>query len=182
MELSNVKLSTTTPIQQHGSGMEAPSRQAVLPATKVPKCQSTPMLAGGVPALNSRGREPPAFNNNNNAKSTSSPGVISVTQINLRHTRGAWDTLVPHLLRRSFPVVLVTEPYTTKHNTIPRIHKDIRTVYMKNSKERPRAALLLHKSLIDSCWTLEEYTNKDQVAVCLTLGSKKLILAALYMD
>ena len=107
---------------------------------------------------------------------------ISVTQINLRHTKGAWGTLLSNIFARRNPIVLVTEPYVETNNLLPKVHKDLVPFYYKKGDARPRAAILIHKSLADKCWELPQFTTKDQIAIKINHDSKDIILVSSYMD
>ena len=54
--------------------------------------------------------------------------------------------------------------------------------YYKKGDIRPRAAIVLHKSLEPRCWELEKFTTPDQVAIKIRVESRELILASSYMD
>ena len=108
--------------------------------------------------------------------------MISVTQINLRRKQKAWSTLISNIHGRRNPIVLATEPYTTKNNLLPKVHKDLTPFYYKKGDVRPRAALLTHKNLEDRVWELTQFTTPDQVAIKIKHDSKELILASSYMD
>ena len=111
-----------------------------------------------------------------------SSDFISITQINLRHTKGAWGTLLSNIFAKRNPVVLVTEPYVETNNQLPKVHKDLVPFYYKKGDVRPRAAILIHKSLADKCWELPQFTTKDQVAIKINHDSKDIILVSSYMD
>ena len=132
---------------------------------------------------------------NNNCGSGDPPGApakgkkfvrssdfISITQINLRHTKGAWGTLLSNIFAKRNPVVLATEPYVETNNQLPKVHKDLVPFYYKKGDVRPRAAILIHKSLADKCWELPQFTTKDQIAIKINHDSKDIILVSSYMD
>ena len=54
-----------------------------------------------------------------------------VTQINLRHKKGAWGTLLSNILIKKHPIILATEPYADTSNNLPKVHKDLIPYYYK---------------------------------------------------
>ena len=79
-------------------------------------------------------------------------------------------------------IILVTEPYSLKNNHLPTVHHDLTSYYKKSKDLRPRAAILVHKHLLDQCWELTQFTTQDQVAIKITYNKKDMILISTYMD
>ena len=77
---------------------------------------------------------------------------------------------------------MVTEPYSLKNNHLPTVHHDLTSYYKKSKDLRPRAAILVHKHLLDQCWELTQFTTQDQVAIKITYNKKDMILISTYMD
>ena len=107
---------------------------------------------------------------------------IPITQINLRHKKGAWGTLLSNILIKKHPIILATEPYAETSNLLPKVHKDLVPFYYKKGDQRPRAAILVHKSLADKSWELTQFTTKDQIAIQLKHDKEDIILVSSYMD
>ncbi len=77
---------------------------------------------------------------------------------------------------------MASEPYTNNKHQLPTINKDLNSYYCKDGVIRPRAAVVIHKSLEPKCWELQNFTTPDQVAIKIRIDSKELILASSYMD
>ena len=116
------------------------------------------------------------------AANTGKQDLLSVTQINLRHTGRAWSTLITNIFGRSNPIILATEPYTLNNHKLPRVHKDLVSFYYKKGDIRPRTAILVHKNLADRCWELSQFTTHDQVAIRIKHDNKELVMVSSYMD
>ena len=128
------------------------------------------------------------YSHKNKAKKPSSTAhagisdIISVTQINLRHTGQAWSTLLSHIFGRRNPIIIASEPYAYKNNKLPKVHKDLISFYSKKGVCRPRAALLVHKHLANKCWELSQFTTYDQVAIQIKHDNKEIVIVSSYMD
>ena len=105
-----------------------------------------------------------------------------MTQINLKKRKDAWDTLVSNILHDENPIILSTEPYFNTDNTLPNINSNLVGYYDTNSSGTPRAAIIIHTSLVESCSIIKELTNPDQVAMTLDYGIGKVLLLSTYMD
>ena len=108
--------------------------------------------------------------------------TYSITQINLKRKYNAWGTLLANIHGRKNPIILASEPYTNNKHQLQNINKDLNSYYCKNGVTRPRAAIVVHKSLEPKCWELQNFTTPDQVAIKIRIDSKELILASSYMD
>ena len=119
-------------------------------------------------------------------RSAASPGSAGdfyiVTQVNLQHCKVAWDTLVVNLCNINNPVFLVTEPYHYTNNKLPKVNKDLVPFYYSKGDINPRAAILIHKNLVDECSELTQFTTRDLVAVTLKFNGEEKILVSSYMD
>ena len=62
------------------------------------------------------------------------------------------------------------------------MHKDLIPFYYKSELNKPRAAILIHKSLEKSCWELPEFTTADQITLKIRFNSKDFIITSTYMD
>ena len=120
--------------------------------------------------------------NGSNCRGKSVTDTYSVTQINLKRKYNAWGTLLTNIHGRKNPIILATEPYTNNKHLMPNINKDLISVYCNKGEVRPRAAIVLHKSLESKCWKMHDYTTPDQAAVKIKLDNIELILASTYMD
>ncbi len=105
--------------------------------------------------------------NGSNCRGKSVTDTYSVTQINLKRKYNAWGTLLTNIHGRKNPIILATEPYTNNKHLMPNINKDLISVYCNKGEVRPRAAIVLHKSLESKCWKMHDYTTPDQAAVKL---------------
>ena len=72
---------------------------------------------------------------------------LSLTQINLKKKKNAWDTLIAFNKNMINPIILATEPYSNTNNIIPKINKNLSAHYCSNGTSKPRAAILIHKNL-----------------------------------
>ena len=108
--------------------------------------------------------------------------TYSITQINLKRKFNAWSTLLANIHGRKNPIILASEPYTNNNNLLPSINRDLINYYHKGGTNRPRAAIVIHKTLEPKCWELSKFTTPDLVAVKIQLESTTLILASSYMD
>ncbi len=91
--------------------------------------------------------------------------TYSITQINLKRKYNAWGTLLANIHGRKNPIILASEPYTNNKHQLQNINKDLNSYYCKNGVTRPRAAIVVHKSLEPKCWELQNFTTPDQVAI-----------------
>ena len=78
--------------------------------------------------------------------------------------------------------MLITEPYYNTDNKIPKVHKDIIHYYYKDGTLGPRASISIHKSLQDQCWELENFTNRDTIAIKMKSANSYIIFASIYME
>ena len=115
-------------------------------------------------------------------KTPGKPNSISLIQINLKKKKNAWDTLVSNLTNKTNPIVLTTEPYVNTNNKLPFVHKNLSQYYCKSGLEKPRAAILVHNSIDNKCWELDQFTTPDQIAIKIKHDNKEVILASTYMD
>ena len=93
-----------------------------------------------------------------------------------------WDILIINHLKTNNPIMLITEPYYNTDNKIPKVHKDIIHYYHKDGTLGPRASISIHKSLQDQCWELENFTNRDTIAIKMKSGNSYIIFASIYME
>ena len=119
---------------------------------------------------------------NNHHKNKHKKNSLSFLQINTKKKKIAWDTLISNIHGINNPIILVTEPYTDNKNTIPHIHKDLIPYYHKHNSTKPRAAILIHKSLDNKCSVIPEFTNKDQTTLKIQHNDKSYIINSTYMD
>ena len=61
-------------------------------------------------------------------------------------------------------------------------HKDLTPYYRKKGTSKPRAAILIHKTLDNKCCELTQFTTPDLVALKIKRDSKEIIMASSYMD
>ena len=80
------------------------------------------------------------------------------------------------------PVILASEPYTNTNNVIPNVHKDLIPYYCNDSVIKSRAAILVHKSINNSCWEIHQFTTPDLIAIKYRHDGREVILASMYMD
>ena len=55
---------------------------------------------------------------------TKSKPLLSLTQINLKKKKNAWDTLIAFNKNTINPIILAKEPYSNKNNIIPKINQN----------------------------------------------------------
>ena len=140
-----------------------------------------------MPLPNTRRR----YNKPNNKNKPSKPhnnskplrnSTLSITQINLKKKRNAWGTLLTNIHGQRNPIILASEPYTNEKNHIPHVHKDLTPYYKKTGTSKPRAAILIHKTLDNKCCELTQFTSPDLVALTIKHDSKEIVMASSYMD
>ena len=107
---------------------------------------------------------------------------LSVTQINLKKKKNAWDTLVAFNKNNINPVILVTEPYSNTNNTIPKINPNLVPYYCSDGPTVPRAAVIIHKHLVNHSRELQQFTTPDIIALLINHEGKDIIFASSYMD
>ena len=107
---------------------------------------------------------------------------LSFIQINLKKKRGAWGTLVSNIQGKVNPIILASEPYSNNKNIIPNVHRDLVPYYCNLGTLKPRAAILVHKSINNNCWELQQFTTPDLVAIKCRQDARDIILASVYMD
>ena len=135
---------------------------------------------GHLPLPNTRRRNKPSKPHNNSKPLRNN--TLSITQINLKKKRNAWGTLLTNIHGRRNPIILASEPYTNDKNQIPHVHKDLTPYYRKKGTSKPRAAILIHKTLDNKCCELTQFTTPDLVALKIKHDSKEIIMASSYMD
>ena len=89
---------------------------------------------------------------------------LSLTQINLKKKKNAWDTLIAFNKNMINPIILATEPYSNTNNIIPKINQNLSAHYCSNGTSKPRAAILIHKNLENHSRKLKQFTTPDQIA------------------
>ena len=57
---------------------------------------------------------------------------LSLTQINLKKKKNAWDTLIAFNKIMINPIILATEPYSNTNNIIPEINQNLSAHYCSN--------------------------------------------------
>ena len=57
---------------------------------------------------------------------------LSLTQINLKKKKNAWDTLIAFNKDMINPIILATEPYSNTNNIIPKINQNLSAHYCSN--------------------------------------------------
>ena len=107
---------------------------------------------------------------------------IKVTQINLKRKTNAWGHLLGTLAGTKNPALLITEPPTSTDNLVTSPGKDMLSYYCKLGKSRPRAAILMHRSMESMCEELKKFTSPDTIAIKVSHGETSTIFASLYMD
>ena len=107
---------------------------------------------------------------------------IKVTQINVKRKAGAWGHLLGSLAGTKNPALLITEPPTTTDHQVTSAGDDMILFYCRLGQARPRAAIMMHRSMKDLCWEIGHLTSPDSVAIKVTLGSSSFVLASVYMD
>ena len=89
--------------------------------------------------------------------------ILSITQINLKKKQNAWGTLLTNIQGRRNPIILASEPYTNDKNHIPHVHKDPTLYYKKKGTSKPRAAILILKTLDNKCCELTQLTRPGSI-------------------
>ena len=107
---------------------------------------------------------------------------LSLTQINLKKKKNAWDTLIAFNKKMINPIILATEPYSNTNNIIPKINQNLSAHYCSNGTSKPRAAILIHKNLENHSRELKQFTTPDQVAIHIKHKDREIIFASIYMD
>ena len=74
------------------------------------------------------------------------------------------------------------EPPTTTDHQVTSAGDDMILFYCRLGQARPRAAIMMHRSMKDLCWEIGHLTSPDSVAIKVTLGSSSFVLASVYMD
>ena len=155
-----------------------------------PGREQSSILAGGgghLPLPNTRRRCNKPNNKNKPSKphNNSKPlrkNTLSITQINLKKKQNACGTLLTNIHGRRNPIILASEPYTNDKNQIPHVHMDLTPYYRKKGTSKPRAAILIHKTLDNKCCELTQFTTPDLVALKIKHDSKDIVMASSFMD
>ena len=118
----------------------------------------------------------------NHTKGETVLNSIKVTQINLHRRSLGWGHLLSTLAGTINPAIMVTEPPTTTEHFLTPTGNDVIPYYCKLGKSRPRAAILVHRSMDSMCFEIPEFTSPDSIAIKVSHGGQNIILASLYMD
>ena len=116
------------------------------------------------------------------AKSENFMDSLKVTQINLKRKAEAWGHLLGSLAGTKNPALLITEPPTDNEHQLTCAGDDMILFYCKLGQVRPRAAIMMHRSMKELCSEVKHLTSPDAVAVKVTLNGTNFIFASLYMD
>ena len=133
-------------------------------------------------ALSNLTRKHKKINPKNKQNTNKTNNNLFFTQINLQKKRNAWNTLLTNIQGKANPIILATEPYIDKNNFIPSIHKNLTPFYCKKPGSKTRAAILVHKTLENNCWELQQFTTPDQITLKIRLDSRVYLITSSYMD
>lgn len=104
--------------------------------------------------------------------------MIKCAQINLQHSRAATASLTKYIADNNVDIICIQEPYTLKRRVIG-VPTQYKTLTL--GKDRSRAAIIVTNNRIDAM-VITQLSDADAVAVEITKGDLKFIIASMYLD
>ena len=99
---------------------------------------------------------------------------LSLTQINLKKKKNAWDTLTAFNKNMINPIILATEPYSNTNNIIPKINQTCLHINVQMAHQNLELQSSYTKTL--------KITTPDQVAIHIKHEDREIIFVSIYMD
>jgi hypothetical protein len=104
--------------------------------------------------------------------------LINCAQINLQHSRAATANLMKYIADNNVNIICIQEPYTLQCRVVgvPKLYNTLTAV-----KAISRAAIIVTNNRIDAM-LITQLSDTDTVAVEITRGDLKIIIASMYFD
>ena len=110
----------------------------------------------------------------------SDPGVITVKQINLQHSKMSQMNVNNWIdwHKSSRYICLVQEPYV--YNQIASNQPRTATRYVGGDNNTPRTAIYISKNL--NAWYIEELSNRDATCIIIKINNRQTMIASIFLD
>ena len=105
---------------------------------------------------------------------------LRVTQVNLNRSHEAWDDILADESLKSH-VILAQEPPLTGRATRVKASGGYTAIFDKRA-DKPRASIMVSKSMGRNIFLLDKLTDRDTVTILLKVGTNAVILSSMYMD
>ena len=117
-----------------------------------------------------------------NVKTGKSINFINILQLNTNKSKQATLDIALTLKGKSSPMALIQEPYTDPDNKFRLIPRDFVALGVEGTSTRPRACIMVHKTLTNNTWYLDTLSTPDCAVAQFKMGSTNGLVVSCYMD